>query len=327
MLRHYQTRIVLGSSATLTLITDASRAEVNKLFRTLWLELFLFEKRFSRFLPASELSQFNRAAGVKQSISPEFRDILSASRELAVQSDGLYNPFILPALQRAGYVQSMVAAHSKDVVDNYSNRSVAPAKLLEVGNNWARIPYGSAIDLGGSGKGYAADLLADITDTFSAIQGYWFSLGGDVAASGLDENGDPWIIEIEDTVGTRGGSAGQVIARGDSRYAVATSSVLRRRGIKGKAWHHIIDPRTGQPAATSTVTASIYAQTCLLADVLAKCAILLAPKEVKAYTQARGGLGGLLQDSSKKLTAWGAIDIHRPAHNNRMHSRNVDRSA
>lgn len=320
MLSHFQTRIALGSQATLTLVTDASQSNLDEIFRRLWLELFEFENRCSRFLPDSELSQFNRAAGGKQPISPEFRDILAVSRELAVQSNELYNPFILPALQRAGYVQSMVAAHSKDVVDDYADRGVAKAEQLEIGDTWARIPYGSAIDLGGSGKGYAADLLADIADTFPAIQGYWFSLGGDIIVNGLNEKGTPWIIGIEDTVHPNTTMAGQAVAPVDGRSAVATSSVLRRTGVKaGKAWHHIIDPRTGQPAVTDTATASIFAKTAVLADVLAKCALLLPSVEVEAYVRARGARGLLLQTKSRVLTTWGAIDIMQATQDHTSH--------
>ncbi|HEY4161011.1 MAG TPA: FAD:protein FMN transferase [Candidatus Saccharimonadales bacterium] len=295
MLRHIQTRVALGSPVTLTVVSGSRQPVIDELFRQLWLLIFEFEKRFSRFLPASELSQFNREAAGRQPISAEFRSLLLAAKQMSALTNGLYNPFVLPALQRAGYTHSMVAAHAHDQVDDYSNRSVVSPDRLEVGDNWAGIPYGTAIDLGGCGKGYAGDLLADLIDARSDIQGYWFSLGGDIIARGLDEHGDPWVIQVEDTAGT-GGIAGQCVTSGRERYAVATSSILRRKGVKdGRAWHHIIDPRTSRPADTDTATASVCAGTALVADVLASCAVILGSEQAVDFVISRGATGVLLQ--------------------------------
>ncbi len=295
MLRHVQTRIALGSPVILTVVSGSSQPILDELFRQLWLLIFEFEKRFSRFLPTSELSQFNRAAAGRQSASSEFRNLLLAAKQMSALSDGLFNPFVLPALQRAGYTHSMVAAHAHDQVDDYSNRSVVPWSKLEIGDDWASIPYGTAIDLGGCGKGYAGDLLADLIDARDDVQGYWFSLGGDIVARGLDEHRHPWVIQVEDMVGTRT-IAGQCVTSGRERYAVATSSILRRKGTKaGKAWHHLIDPRTNRPARTDTATASVCASTALVADVLASCAVILDSGQAADFVSARGATGVLLQ--------------------------------
>jgi thiamine biosynthesis lipoprotein ApbE len=32
----------------------------------------------------------------------------------------------------------------------------------------------------------------------SKLNGYWFSLGGDIVAKGLDENNEPWELTIQD---------------------------------------------------------------------------------------------------------------------------------
>jgi thiamine biosynthesis lipoprotein len=226
-------------------------------------------------------------------------------------TEGLYNPFILPALQRAGYLHSMVAAHSGDDVDDYSRRSVAPADQLEIGESWATIPYGTALDFGGIGKGYAGDALADLADGFGELQGYWFSLGGDIVSGGVDETNQPWVIDIEDT-SKRDSIAARVTAPARARCAVATSSILRRKGVKnGKAWHHLIDPRTNLPARSDTETASISAPTALLADMLASCAVIVGSEQALPYIQPRGAEGALLQTKQHKKIFWGNIRHYR----------------
>lgn len=316
MLTYYQSRVALGSRASLALVSDADEAVVNEYFRRLWLALLKFERRCSRFLPASELSQFNRSAGLKQQISPEFREALMAAAAMAAVTDGLYNPFILPALQRAGYLHSMVSNHEHDPVDDFSDRSVPMADKLEIGDDWARIPYGSAIDLGGCGKGFAGDMLADMAEALPSIQGFWFSLGGDVVMGGHSESGERWTVDMEDLREGHTGMAGRAHAPGARRFAVATSSITVRKGVhNGRAWHHIIDPRTNEPAQAVTATASVCTDRLLEADVFASCAIIFDAEAAIGFARAKAVRGLLLQGIDGSLTAWGccaaAVDNKR----------------
>lgn len=308
MLTHQDTKVALGSRVYLTLVTNADKATVEQYFDTLWQTLSDFEKRCSRFLPASELSHFNRAAGLRQPITPEFRDVLLAAKHMSEISGGLYNPFILPALQRAGYVKSMVTKHSEDITDDFSNRSIATPDKLEIGDNWASIPYGTAIDLGGCGKGYIGDMLADIADTFPEVCGYWFSLGGDVVTGGLDKDGNPWKIQIESASNPEG-TAATVVLPGTERYAVATSIPIRSAPKIGREHVHIIDPRTKQPVKADIALATVCVQKAILADVLASCVIITGKAHAKAYLSKKNIVGAFLQIENQKPIRIGSL-IH-----------------
>lgn len=304
-----QTKIALGCENTLSIVTHG-QIEPAALYNRLWLEIFQFEQRFSRFLPASELSAFNRQAGLKQIVSPEFQAILADAKAIGEETEGLFNPFVLPALQRAGYTKSFVRAHENDASDNFEHRSLASIQALEIGDEWARIPYGTAIDLGGCGKGYMADRLAALVVAEPEVAGYWFSLGGDVIAGGCDQNGDLWQIGIED-VSSRSAAArlaGIVQVSESTPTAVATSATTDRRGKhKGKAWHHIIDPSTGRPAQTDLLAVSIRAASAFRADVLASCLIVAGSRAAKDFMSRYEIDGVLLQTTDKARTAYGSI--------------------
>lgn len=295
---HYQERAALGCRVQLTVVTDVTGEPLDAIFKRLWLEVFMFEKRCSRFLPASELSQFNRLAGQRQPVTPEFRDVLLAARDLGVKTKGVFNPFILPALQRAGYVASFLPAHAGDQSDDHSAKAVVAVDALEIGDDWATIPYGTAIELGGCGKGYIGDRLADIASTDSRLQGFWFSLGGDVVAGGCDESNDNWVVYIqpdpdEPTL------LGEARANGRAIFAVATSTTRRRRGVhQGKAWHHIIDPRNGRPADSGLTVATVCGRQLLSADVLASCLIVLGDEGSDTLLeQFQASVSGMLWQS------------------------------
>ncbi len=295
MLKQFsQTNLALGSDVTLTVVCEAAETRVDDLFKQLWQVIYRFERQFSRFLPQSELSVFNRSAGLKQPITPEFRDILQVARQLSQETDGLFNPFVLPALQRAGYTKSFAEGYGNDRHDDHSARQVVPPDELELGEAWAAIPFGTALDLGGCGKGYLADRLADhfVPDW---VHGFWFSMGGDVVGAGHDDTDQPWTVSIYSDV-ELGTDSPWSIRTSSGKFAAATSSTGVRAGTQnGKPWHHIIDPRTQAPAVSDLNLATVYTPSAVRADVLASCAIILGSQAAVPFLKARGVDAALLQ--------------------------------
>ena len=75
------------------------------------------ERRFSRFLPDSELSQLNRAAGTWFTISNDLLDMLEQSLDFYKETGGLFDPSILPDLKRVGYDKSIDEIRAQGKVD------------------------------------------------------------------------------------------------------------------------------------------------------------------------------------------------------------------
>lgn len=303
-MQYYQKQLALGSEAAVSLVSHANERTISHWYQEIWADVFQFERRFSRFLPASELSAFNRRAGLKHAISPELRAILVAAKELSLKTKGLYNPFILPALQAAGYKHSFVKGYEQDAVDDHSNRTVVQIEALEIGDDWARIPHVTALDLGGCGKGYLADQLADMTQDWD-IEGYWFSLGGDIVAGGVNDAGERWHIDIQSAQGSGTTDIGTLRLPADGRrYAVATSGTTTRRGTHDKKdWHHIIDPRTLKPADTDVILATVGHESALYADVLASCAVIVGSDRATAFLRRHGVDNAVIQYETQKKHA------------------------
>ena len=294
MTRYYQKDAALGSEIALCIVSRSGETAANSILRGLWRQLFQFERQFSRFLPGSELSLFNRNAGTKQLISSEFRAILLAARGLGLETGGLFNPFILPALQAAGYDHSLVKGHETDIQDDHSRKSVVSVDHLEIGDDWARIPYGTALDLGGCGKGYLADQLAATVEP--SVDGYWFSLGGDIVVGGTNDDGRGWEIAIQKAGQDDRADIGTLRLSASGRHAVASSGTGARHGIKaGRAWHHLIDPRTLATAITDVQLATVADSSALRADVLASCAVIVGSKESLKFLKQSGSDAALVQ--------------------------------
>lgn len=304
---HHQTRLALGSDTTLTIVSSLSEASVNSIFRELWLRIFQFERQFSRFVPDSELSRFNRRAGQSVAITPSFRKILLAARRMASATANLYNPFILPALQRAGYVSSFVPRHAGESHDLYVNRYVAAIDQLVIRDSEAQIPYSTALDLGGCGKGYLADELSRL-HCVGALDGYWFSFGGDVVGGGRNVDSQPWQVSIQDAHMHTSRLDAQ-ITFDMPKFAVASSGTIIRRNDGGKSWHHIIDPRSMKPARSDILLATTVHDSALEADVMASCAVMLGSSEALSFLRQHGSRCLVLQHVDGTRTSFG-IDAY-----------------
>ncbi len=123
-------------------------------------------------------------------------------------------------------------------------------------------------------KGWAADRsAARIADRLGC--GVLVSLGGDTAVAGPPPDGG-WPIRVQDTTlpleeAPDGPSQVVSIRAG----GLATSSTAARRWHHGgDVLHHILDPRTGLPAAPVWRTVSVAAATCADANTAATAAII-----------------------------------------------------
>lgn len=266
--RFRQQRHVLGSRADIVLVA-ADYESIEHVFHSVWHTITEFDIRFSRFRPDSEISQFNEKAGQWVGISADFTELLIVCKKYAHKTEGLFNPFVLPALQAAGYRGSWPHVEQADPLLDVRSRHMVSSNEIEITEVSARIPEETAIDIGGIGKGYMLDTLAALLERMN-VSRYYISLGGDIICHGFDADYNPWRIGIS-AARQRGARVGLISNNIGEVLAIASSSVVRR---SGSGWHHIIDPRTGKPTSTSILMATVVASSGTAADIFAKTCII-----------------------------------------------------
>jgi thiamine biosynthesis lipoprotein len=223
-------------------------------------------ERFTRFTRDSELSRVNDRAGMWTEVTEEFRAMTVLALDGAARTDGLFDPTVLPALLAAGY-------------DRDFDELIAGARLalhppvpcgrwpeLTVRGNRVLLPSGVALDFGGIAKGRAADLAAE--KAASVLPWALVDAGGDLRVAGADVPSEGLEIAVEDPHD----ATPELLRLRVTGGALATSSVTARAW--GDGMHHLIDPRTGLPARTGIVQATVWAPTCAEAEVGAKWALL-----------------------------------------------------
>jgi thiamine biosynthesis lipoprotein len=255
------------------------------------------EAKWSRFRATSEVSRLNDAGGVWTVVSSETFDLVDRAVGAWRDTGGRFDPTVLPALVAAGYDRDFAEVAARE--DDGVGAPAAPAPgcagvELDATVGAIRLPPEVRIDLGGIGKGRAADVLVGALLDAGA-RGVLADLGGDVGVGGEPPRDEGWLVEVDDPLGS--GDTGRISLRAG---AVATSTRLRRAWTRfGRPQHHLIDPRTGAPAATGLASVTVVAGSVCRAEVLAKAALVAGAHDGAALLAGAGVTGVLVHDDGR----------------------------
>lgn len=251
--------------------------------------------RLSRFRPESELSRLNAAAGEWFAASEMLYDCLALAVTSAAASDGLFDPTMLRQLADLGYdrdfaaiAQSETLSSGEPSVDTRppAERAAWRAIMLDPQRKRVKIPADAQLDFGGIAKGWSADVA--LARYCGGFPGALVNVGGDLRAQGGPQPGELWSVGIRDPrreLAQPHEPLTYLATARLSRGAMATSGAVRRWWRRdGQRQHHLLDPRTGQPAplwidgsdepASLIATATAFAPTAAQAEVAAKVALL-----------------------------------------------------
>jgi len=261
----------IGTTATLA-VEDPALAD--RALALLAADLVALDEACSRFRPDSELRRVERAgAGRPTEVSALLFDALEAACGVAVSTAGIVDPTIGSALVELGYDRDF------DAIDPGHNRAeVEPRPApgwwqigLDRTQRTVTIPDGVHVDLGSTGKAFAADRSAfRIADALGC--GVLINLGGDVAVAG-PAPADGWGVGIALSSRTAPADTDEVVAlRSGGLASSGTTARTWRRG--GRRVHHIIDPWTGRVGPSTWALASVLAPTCLEANGWSTAAVV-----------------------------------------------------
>ena len=270
------------------------------------------DRTCSRFRPDSDLSRANAAAGRWVEVDRLLVAAVTAGCQAALHTGGLVHPLLGRPLVQLGYDRDFAAVAADRDVPAVLWPSAEPAletwRDLGLDPDGAiRVPTGTALDLGSTGKAWAADVVAA---AFAAELGgsALVSIGGDLAVAAPD--GDPWPVAISTHPE---GPVETTVAL--DRGGLATSSTrVRRWARRGVQLHHLVDPRTGRPAAEVWRTVTATGPTCAAANTATTAAVVLGA-EAPRWLAARGVTARLVAADGRVVTTggWPADEERRGA--------------
>ncbi len=249
------------------LIPDLRESEVKQLASLAFSETQRIEQKFSRYRDDSIVHAINTARGRPVLLDEETARMITYAGHCHTLSDGLFD--ITSGVLRRAWSFKGEEAHPDDELI---------ASLLKL-VGWEKIEYhhsmitllpGMEIDLGGVGKEYAVDRVAQMVFE-KCSRRVMVNFGGDIRAIAPDDQAEPWIIGIEDprkadsVLGTIELNSGGVATSGESR---------RFCTYQGRRLGHVLDPRTGWPVADAPMSVTVIAGSCTEAGFLSTLAML-----------------------------------------------------
>ncbi len=274
------------------------------------------ETRFTRFSQNSELARLNRAAGEWFTASRQMFSVLQQVVDLIDQTNGLFNPCILSALEAAGYDRSMEVIRAQEEGEigregeggqispslplPLSKTPALPCQIeLDPAKSAVRLARGARIDLGGIAKGWIAESAAHVLAEYCAA--CVVNAGGDMFAIGLPQGETAWSVALEDPRDAQAVLAVLHVGPG----AVTTSSITKRSWIQnGHLQHHLIDPRTGLPAQTDWLSVTVIAPSAAVAEVFAKSLLIAGSREARRIAESRKDIEFIAVDGQGRM--WGS---------------------
>ncbi|MCC6167577.1 MAG: FAD:protein FMN transferase [Caldilineaceae bacterium] len=263
------------------------------------------EKRLSRFDPASELSTLNRRSGEWVVVSPLLWSVADAALAANEQTDGLFDPTLLAELEAAGYDRSFdqVAATQPLAAETRLPLDTRARNVERRSGRELRLPPGVRLDLGGIAKGYTAAKAVDALRHWGPCL---VDAGGDLVAGDAPPGWPGWPVGV---AAPADAGASQETAERDllllwlANASVATSGVDYRHWARGGCrLHHIIDPRTGQPAQTDLRTATVLDPSAVRAEAWATAALALGAAAAEQAWLRKRIAGVLVDDAGLRVT-------------------------
>jgi thiamine biosynthesis lipoprotein len=249
----------MGTDVELIVQTDGAEIEL----AAAEAEFHRLERLLTRFDPGSELSRLNEQGSLEA--GPDLLEVVQLALAGRAETAGRFDPTVHDAVVEAGYDRTF----DELPADGPEPPMGFPCGgAMRIDGSLIELDDGVRIDLGGIGKGYAAEKAATILASAGPCL---VNAGGDIALRGVG-----WTIAVQPWLTLELADGGLATSGRDRR--------AWRRG--GKELHHLIDPATGEPAACDLLRATVVAPDAIQAEIWAKALFLAGSHAAAAEADA-----------------------------------------
>ncbi len=256
-------------------------------------EIRRLEELLSTWIPTSELSQVNAAAGREPiQVSQETFAVLTRSLEMAKLTQGGFNVAVGPAVKAWDASGEGQVPSQEDLEALRPQMELSNMQLDEKTRSvWLRHP-GMSVDVGGIGKGYAADLAARVMQASGATAGV-VAVSGDIKTFGRMPDHQRFVFGIQHPRKEQGEVLGRIELEDE---AVSTAGDYQRYFMKdGVRYHHILNPATLLPARECQ-SVTVIAKDGVLADGLDTGIFVMGPDKGMALIESLPDVEGVIVD-------------------------------
>lgn len=253
----------------------------------------MVENSLSPFAKESLISRINRNESTET--DSLLRRIFQASQEINRLSGGAFDPTVAPLVNLWGFgYRNSSEPPTQSMIDS-ALAHVGIARCQLVNNQIEKHSAKTEFNFSAITKGYGCDLVGEALSRNGA-ENYMVEIGGEIALKGTNPQGAPWHIQIDAPIASHDATqhtALKVIAITDCGIATSGNYRNYKETSAGRTWH-TISPITGRPVETTTLSATVIAPNCMLADALATACMAMPESEAVKMIESIEGVSAML---------------------------------
>ena len=255
----------MGTLVRITVYSNDEH-EARRAFRAGFDRIHELDAILSDYKPDSELNRLTTTAVRRPTaVSRDLFTVLSASQDLAGQTNGAFDVTIGPVIRLWREARRVNRLPDEGALGEAAGKSGYRKLHLDRERQTVSLDQrGMALDVGGNAKGYAASEALDAISRLGVVSAM-VAVSGDLAFSAAPPGTSGWRISVHDLPGEHAGVP-EVLEL--TNAAVSTAGPAEQHlDVNGRRYSHIVDPST-RMGLTEDLTVTVIARTGLVADGL-----------------------------------------------------------
>lgn len=284
--RYTFTEVHMGTQFKIV-VYAAEQAVADKAVRAAFARIKQLDGVMSDYKQDSELMRLClKSGGPPVAVSPELFHVLERAQALARRSGGAFDVTVGPVVREWRLARKAKRLPTKEDLAEALALVGHEKMLLDPKARTVELKKaGMRLDLGGIGKGYAADEAVKVLRDHGLTR-VLVAAAGDIVAGDPPPGEKGWTIGIAPLDDPDAKPSRFVLL---ANSAVSTSGDARQHvEIDGKRYSHIVDPRTGI-GVLGQFSVTVTAQHGIDSDSLTKAALLLGPEKGLKLIEATPG--------------------------------------
>lgn len=242
-----KSKILMDTLVTITVVAS-SEDKAERAIDSAFDEIRKIEGLISFWSEDSEIAKINEKAGISPvKVSTITIDLIEKALFVSEKTEGAFDPTVGPLMRLWDFKKGIIP-HEGIIKEKMKLVDYREMVIDRINSTAFLRKKGMSFDTGGIAKGYAADLAVSVLQR-EGIKAGLVAVAGDIKAFGKKPDGRPWLVGIRNPRPSMD-KDNEIIATVELKdMAISTSGDYERFFIKdGRRYHHIIDPKTGQPA-------------------------------------------------------------------------------
>ena len=251
----------------------------------------IINSSMSTYLPDSDISRINNGDSLVI-VDKHFQKVYNTAKIVWKKTDGYFDPTVGALVNAYGFgpepSANVVSDEMRDEILTYTGWDktyLTTKKTIQKTN--PKLSF----DFNALAKGYAVDLISDHLRSKN-ISSFLVEIGGEIVAQGFSpKTKKVWRIAIDDPNQSEERKFIKLISLNNT--ALATSGNYRKYKINketGKRSVHSINPKTGNSFPTEVLSASVLAETCMIADAYATALMVMPFTDSMALIESESSL-------------------------------------